>query len=87
LRYFYEVLSEVVIKLVLVDVTAKRQGFFLRILWCSQSGEHPEKRLGQIGQIWLWKVEEKESFYILGYLLELIIKICLFQKQSLQWAN
>jgi len=46
------------------------------ILWCSQSGHHPENDLAKFGYMLDMKVEKKsESFYILGYLLEFIIKI------------
>jgi hypothetical protein len=45
------------------------QGFFLRILWCSQNGDHPESNLAKSGYNLDMKVEKKErkeSFYILG---------------------
>jgi hypothetical protein len=56
-----------------------RAGFLLRILWCSQSDDHSQNDLAKFGYILEMKVERKtESFYILGYLLELIIKIWWF---------
>jgi hypothetical protein len=43
-------------------------GFLLRILWWSQSGNHPENDLAKFGYILDMKVEKKpESFYVLGY--------------------
>jgi hypothetical protein len=54
------------------------------ILWCSQSGHHPENNLAKFGYILDMKVEKKsKSFYVLGYLLELIIKIWRFGKKFL----
>jgi len=54
-----------------------KPGSFLRILWCSQSGDHPENNLAKFGYILDMKIGKRktESFYILSYLLELIIKI------------
>jgi hypothetical protein len=54
-----------------------KPGSLLRILWCSQSGDHPEKNLAKFGYILDMKIGKRktESFYILGYLLELIIEI------------
>jgi hypothetical protein len=49
------------------------------ILWCSQSGHYPENNLAKFGYILDMKVEKNsKSLYILGYLLELIIKIWRF---------
>ncbi len=49
--------------------------FLLKILWCSQSGDHPQKK----SEILLYtRYESKVAyklFYIIGYLLELIVKI------------
>jgi hypothetical protein len=52
-------------------------GFLLRILWYSQSGDHPESNLAKFSYILDTKVgkTKKNPFYILGYLLELIIKV------------
>jgi hypothetical protein len=54
-------------------------GFLLWILRCSQSGNHPENNLAKFCYILNMKLEKKikksGSFYILGYLLELIITI------------
>jgi hypothetical protein len=48
-------------------------------LWCSRSGDHPESDLAKFSYILDTKVGGKKNpFYILGYLLELIIKIWLF---------
>jgi hypothetical protein len=58
-------------------------GFLIRILWCSQSGNHSQNNLAKFGCILYMKVEKKtESFYILAYLLELIIKIWWFEKNK-----
>ncbi len=51
-------------------------GLLLRILWWSQNGNHPENNFSQI---WLHtkvgrEKKRQEFFYIVGYLLELIIK-------------
>ncbi len=46
-------------------------GFLLRILWHSQSGDHPENNLAKFGYIVDMKVRNfffKKNFYILGYL-------------------
>jgi hypothetical protein len=49
--------------------------FLLRILWCSQSDNHPENNLAKFGYIIDMKIRKQiESFYILGYLLQVIIK-------------
>ncbi len=56
------------------------QGFFLGILWCvvKVGMDHPQNNWSQI---WLHtryesrRKENKKSFYVLDYLLELIIKI------------
>jgi hypothetical protein len=56
-------------------------GFLLRILWYNQSGDHPESNLAKFGYILDMKVEGKkkpESFYVIGYLIELVIKIWQF---------
>jgi hypothetical protein len=47
------------------------------VLACRQGGDHLENNLSKFGYILDMKVEKtkRESFYILGYLLELIIKI------------
>jgi hypothetical protein len=50
-------------------------GFVVRILWRSQSSDHSQNNLAKFGYALDMKVGKKESFYILGYLLELIIKI------------
>jgi hypothetical protein len=56
--------------------------FPLRILWCSQSGDHPENNLVEFCDILNMKVGKKtESFEILDYLLVLTIKIWQFGKQ------
>jgi hypothetical protein len=50
---------------------------FLRILWCRQSGDHPENDLAKFGYILSLTVpptKTEESFYILGCILEVIIK-------------
>ncbi len=51
--------------------------FLKRILWCSQCDDHPENNLAKFGCILDMKFRKNKikSFYILGYLLELIIKI------------
>jgi hypothetical protein len=47
------------------------QGFFLSILWCNQSGNHPENNLAKFGYILDMKVGKKkkktEYFFILGW--------------------
>jgi hypothetical protein len=54
--------------------------FLLRIFWCSQSGNHPENNLAKFGYIIDMKVEKNiGSFYILGYLLEVIVRLWQFQ--------
>jgi len=73
-------LAEGIIKLFLADLTAI-DTVSCRILCCSQSGEHSEKRLGANWPNLAIESRKKESFYILGYLLELSIKICLFKKR------
>jgi len=51
-------------------------GFLWRILWCSQSDNHPENNLAKFGYIIDMKIRKKtESFYILSYLLQIIIKV------------
>jgi hypothetical protein len=55
-------------------------GFYLkRILWCSQRDDRPENNLAKFGCIldmnFLFKKKTEFLGYILGYLLELIIKI------------
>ncbi len=58
---------------------AQQPGFLSGIWWCSQSGDHSKNNLAKFGYILDRKVErKKESLYILGYLLELIIKIWQF---------
>jgi hypothetical protein len=49
--------------------------FLLRIFLCSQSGNHSENNLAKFGYVLDMEVEKKKFFYILGYLLEPIIKI------------
>jgi hypothetical protein len=48
----------------------------LRILSCSQSGDHPENNLAKFGYMLDMKVEKKRTISMLsrGYLLEVIIK-------------
>jgi hypothetical protein len=60
-----------------------RAGFLLRILLCSQSGDHPENNLAKFGYILDIKLEKIKSFSILRYLLELFIKIWRFEKKIL----
>jgi hypothetical protein len=36
-------------------------GFLLRILWCNQSGNHPESNLAKFGYILDMKVEGKKN--------------------------
>ncbi len=61
--------------------SSTRQGFFfsLSILWCSQSDDPSRK---WFSQNWLYtrneSREKAKSLYVLGYLLELIIKIWRF---------
>jgi hypothetical protein len=50
-------------------------GFLLRILLYSQSGDHSRDDLAKFVYILDMKVGGKKSFYIFGYLLELIMKI------------
>jgi hypothetical protein len=57
----------------------------LRISWCTPNAHHWENNLAKFGYVLDTKVEKKELFYILGYLLELIIKICWFGKNS--WTS
>jgi len=58
-----------------------------------QSGNHPENNLGKFGYILDIKVGQKpKSFYILGYLLELVIKIwriwaIFFHENPLYWTK
>jgi len=54
----------------------------LRILWCNQSGDHLENNLTKFGYMINMKVGKKwKSFYILGYLLEVIIRLWQFEKK------
>jgi hypothetical protein len=63
-------------------------GFLSRILWCSQSGNHSQINLAKFGYILDMKVGNKtESCYILGYLLELIIKIWQIKKKSSKFGE
>jgi hypothetical protein len=56
------------------------QGFFLRILWCSEGADHPETNLANSGYMPDMKVENNQgSFYILDYLLELIVEFWRFE--------
>jgi len=49
------------------------------LLWWSQSGDHPENNLSKFGYILDMKLAKKtESFDVLGYLLEFIIKLWRF---------
>jgi hypothetical protein len=48
--------------------------FLLRILRCSENDDHVKNNSGKFGYILNMKIEKK-SFYIFGYLVELIIKI------------
>jgi hypothetical protein len=50
-------------------------GFLLRILWCSQSGGHPENNLAKFGYILEMKVEKNRILLCFWLSLELIIKI------------
>jgi hypothetical protein len=55
----------------------------VKILWCSQSGDLPENNLAKFGYVidmkfGRGKKKKTEFFYVLGYLLELIIKIWRF---------
>jgi hypothetical protein len=65
-----------------------RAGFLLRILWGSQSGNYPENNLAILGYIIAMKVGKKniESFYFLGFLLEVIIRPWGFGIFFLIWA-
>ncbi len=62
--------------------------FLLRILRCSQSGDHPENDLTKFGYTPDMKVRKKKkekkaqnsSTFLATYLLELIIKIWRFEK-------
>jgi len=63
--------------LVYIGFYYSSQGFFLRILWCSWSGHHPENNLAKFGyiidmKVYIFKIK---SFFILGYLLKGIIKL------------
>jgi hypothetical protein len=50
-------------------------GFFWTILWSSQSGHHSQNNLAKFGYILDMKVgKTRESFYILGFLLQLTHK-------------
>jgi len=50
--------------------------FLISILWCSWNGNHPQRDLVRFGYKLDMKNRKKpESFYILGYLMELIIKV------------
>ncbi len=59
-----------------------------RILWCSQSGFHPENNLAKFGYILGYQTRKAKqnplSFCIIGYLLKLIIKIWWFKFLFLQ---
>jgi hypothetical protein len=48
---------------------------FKRILWCSQTGSGQEISLAKFGYILDTQVRKKKCFHILGYLLELSVKI------------
>jgi hypothetical protein len=55
-----------------------KQGFFKRILWCSQGGNHPETNLANSAYMPDPSIESRNnpgSFYFLGYLLVLIVEI------------
>jgi len=64
-----------------IEFSGPGQGFFsVRILWCTQNGDHPENNLAKFGYI-LFRKQAKpkkkkktESFYIFGYLLEVIVE-------------
>ncbi len=60
-------------------------GFLIRILWCSQSGNHLKNNLAKFGLPTRYESrKEMESFYILGYQpCELIIKIWRLENKSL----
>ncbi len=58
---------------IIKSIMAMRQEFFLRILWCSQSGDHSQNDLAKFGYKLDMKVFRMLLFF--GYLLELIIKI------------
>jgi hypothetical protein len=56
------------------------QGFFFNFVMIQWSDNHLQDDLARFGYRLDMKVEKNsESFYILGYLLELIIKISLFE--------
>jgi hypothetical protein len=48
---------------------------FKRILWHNQGDDHPKINLANFGYISNMYVNKIGSFYILGYLLELIVEI------------
>jgi hypothetical protein len=57
-------------------------GFILRILWSGQIGHHSQNNLAKLGYILDMKVEKtRESFYIVGSLLQLTHKNLTIQKK------
>jgi len=59
---------------------AGQPGFFLRILWYSQGGNHSKTILANSGYMLDMKIEKNPgSFYILGYQLKLIVESWQFE--------
>jgi hypothetical protein len=57
-------------------------------LWCSQSGNHPENNLAKVGYIQDTKMgKKKRSFYILGYLLDLMAIQIAFSLESDEFGS
>jgi hypothetical protein len=53
-------------------------------LWDSQTADHPENNLAKFGYIRYEGRKKFDSFYILGYLLEVIIRPLQFGKKKFQ---
>jgi hypothetical protein len=54
-------------------------------LWCRQSGHDPGKKIAKFGYVETRYESEKKkegSFYIIGYLLKVIIKIWRIEKKQ-----
>jgi hypothetical protein len=61
-------------------------GFLLRILWCSQRGNHPKNNLAKFGLPTRYESSKRNGILLYSWLptLELIIKIWKLEKKNLQ---
>ncbi len=59
-------------------------GFFLRVLWHSQSGRNSQNNLAKFGYILDMKVEKNRIFFTLGTLLEINYKNWKFERKPFQ---